>query len=166
ACRAIPPLPCASAWFLPRRVERAAISRSRRRDVLPRSRMRGSRFDVKTGVESNADGKPRRSSGEHAMQELHADRSLADRRGDALDRAGADVARAEHARQAGLEEERPPTGRPALAVELRLDEIGTGADESLLVERDAAVQPGAVRLGAGHEEDVRDRALGLAAGSP
>ena len=42
------------------------------------------------------------------MDELDRHRALADRRGDALDRAGAHVARGEHARAAGLEQERLP----------------------------------------------------------
>ena len=37
-------------------------------------------------------------------------------------------------------------------------EVGSGLDEALVVERHASLEPGGVRVGAGHQEHVADRA--------
>lgn len=66
---------------------------------------------------------------------------LADRRRDALDRAGTDVARCDDARMAGLEQRRTPA---LFAIAVGMDlllECRTGMDEASLVGRDLARQP-------------------------
>ena len=71
-------------------------------------------------------------------------RALADRGGDPLDRARADVADREDARQAGFE---------------RALDVAPGANKALVVERDAgAGQPVGIGFGADEQEEVTDRA--------
>ncbi len=88
------------------------------------------------------------------MDERDGRRALPYRRRDTLDRAVADVAHGEHARDAGLEEHRGPSqrpgGRPALG-----EEIAPGHDEAPLVAHDPFREPARVRRGADeHEEGV------------
>ena len=60
--------------------------------------------------------------------------------------------------RAGLQQVGARGQRPAGLVELVGPEIGAGLDEVLVVERQAALEPGGVRIGAGHQEHVADRA--------
>src|SRR5437764_3698317 len=96
------------------------------------------------------------------VDELHAHRALADRRGHALDAARACVADGEDARPARLQQVGLAGERPAGLLELGRLEVGAGLHEVLLVERHAALQPAGVGIGAGHQEEMTDRArLGL-----
>ena len=72
--------------------------------------------------------------------------AFADRGGDALGRAGPNIADREDARQAGFE-------RQPDAVALRR----AGDDEALLVDLDAAMQPIGIGVGADEEEQVPQR---------
>src|SRR5262249_22141716 len=105
-----------------------------------------------------------RSLREHLVDELDADRTLADRGGDALDAIGANIANREHAGSAGLEQvgrarEPPSPGRQVID-----REIWAGLDEAVGVEHAAALQQLGVRRGAGHHEHVADRVGGSLAG--
>ena len=68
-----------------------------------------------TGISNQPPGKPAATDhllGENLMDECYRDRPLADRRGDALDVAAADVADGEDAGQAGFEQVRRAGQRP------------------------------------------------------
>src|SRR6202035_432593 len=107
-----------------------------------------------------------RSLGQHPVDELHADRALADRRGHPLDAPRAHVADREDPGAAGLEEERPARQRPARRPQLLGAEVGAGLDEALVVHRHAAREPAGVGPRAGHHEDVADLGGGPLAASP
>src|SRR5438105_13463857 len=94
------------------------------------------------------------SFGQRPMDELDADRPLADGRRDALDAVRSDVADSKDAGAARLQQVRralQPPGR-----EILLRQIGAGLDESFAIERDAIRQPTGVRAGSGHEEEMAD----------
>src|SRR5713226_6662943 len=88
------------------------------------------------------------------VDERDGDRSLAHRRCDALDVAGANVAHCEHAGTTRFEKIRRPRERPAGVRHFILRDIRTRLDKSLLIERDTPIQPICVRYCAGHDEDV------------
>jgi hypothetical protein len=71
------------------------------------------------------------------MNELHGARALADRSGDALDRAAAHVADGEHAGMAGLQAQRRAVERPFGRAEVVGGEVGAGLDEAGTVEGQA-----------------------------
>src|SRR5207237_7857982 len=93
---------------------------------------------------------------QRAMNELDADRAFADGGSDALDAARAHVADREYPGRARLEEIGRARRRPACRGEIIAAQIGSRANELLVVERDAAFQPARVRRGAGHEKDMAD----------
>src|SRR3989475_11953371 len=83
------------------------------------------------------------SFGQCPMDELEADRPLADSRRDALDAVRSDVADRKDAGAARLHQVRralQPPGR-----EILLRQIRAGPDESFAVERDAIRQPAGIR---------------------
>jgi hypothetical protein len=67
------------------------------------------------------------------VNELDADRSFADRGGDALDASRAHVPNGEHAGEAGLEHVRRPREWSPLSGEIFRVQIGSGFDEPLAV---------------------------------
>src|SRR5947207_3169346 len=101
---------------------------------------------------------------QHVMNERDRNRALANGRGDALDAARADIADGEDAGPARLEQQRRARQWPAGGSEIVVREIGAGLDETVLVEREASIEPVGVRHGARHHEDVSDLMLLLGAG--
>src|SRR5204862_2821048 len=93
-----------------------------------------------------------------AVYELHAHRALAHRRRHALDAARSRIADREDARPARLQQLGSAGERPSCRLELIRMEGSSGLDEVLVVERHASLDPGGVRVGAGHQEHVTDRA--------
>src|SRR5580692_8592688 len=91
---------------------------------------------------------------QRAMDQLDADRAFADRRCDALDAAGANVAHREDAWTIGLEEIRRAWQRPPRSREIVGAEVDPRLDESLAVERHASFEPLGMRLGARHQKNV------------
>ena len=81
------------------------------------------------------------------MDGANGDRALADSPGDAFDRAVADVADREHARQARFERQ----GRMFQRPRLRRD-VAAGQDEATIVQSEVA-EPFGPWLGANHDED-------------
>src|SRR5262249_42778599 len=116
-----------------------------------------------TSTRSRSDAARAASLRERLVDELHADRALADGGGDALHVARADVADGDDAGHARLEQVGRALERPFRGCEVADAQVGPGLHEPLGVPRDALAEPGGVRLGPGHQEDVPDRA-GLLAG--
>src|SRR5262245_14839711 len=116
----------------------------------------GSNRQLEPRPASGAPGGERRGRGfavprQERVQRRHHLGALADRGGDTLHRAAADVADREDARPARLE------GMPIAGAGL-----GAGAYEPIAVERDAALgEPRGVRIGADEEEELRGAAAGL-----
>src|SRR5262249_61546208 len=93
---------------------------------------------------------------EHLVDERDRARAFAHGGRHALHAAPADVAHREHAGQAGLEHVARAAERPARRGEVVLGQVRPGLDESLPVEREAALEPGRARIAAGHDEQVAD----------
>src|SRR5438270_13743924 len=91
---------------------------------------------------------------QHLMNEGHGNRSFADGRGYALEISTADVADREDARQARFEEVGQPDERPPRGDEIVVRQVGTGLDEAVVIERDAAVEPFRRRHGPGHHDGM------------
>src|SRR5256884_7303959 len=92
------------------------------------------------------------------VDELNAHRALAHRRRDALHAARPHVSDREDARPDRLQQIGSTGQRPSRLLEVIREEVGSGLDEVLVVERQASLEPGGVRVGAGHQEQVTDRA--------
>src|SRR5262249_47490807 len=116
----------------------------------------GSNRQLEPRPASGAPGRERRGRGfavprQERVQRRHHLCALADRGGDPLHRAAADVADSEDARPAGLE------GMPIAGAGL-----GAGANEAMAVERDAALgEPRGIRIGADEKEELRGAAADL-----
>src|SRR4051812_13510734 len=82
------------------------------------------------------------------VNERDGDGTLADGRCDALHVAAAHVTNREHAGQAGLEEVRAARQRPTCRRQVVVGQIRARLDESLLVHRQAVLQPRRVGNGA------------------
>src|SRR5262245_16599677 len=93
-----------------------------------------------------------------AMNELDAHRALAHCRCHSLDAARADVPDREDTRPARLQQFRSAGQRPPSLLELTGEEVGAGLDEALVVHHHASFEPGRVRIGPGHQEQVIDLA--------
>src|SRR5690348_16264499 len=95
------------------------------------------------------------SLAKHAVHELHARRTFADRCGDSFDTAGPHVTHGEDAWAIGLKEIRftrqGPMTRLSIAPRLR-----TGTNEAFVVEIDAAFKPASIRNRAHHQEHMTD----------
>jgi hypothetical protein len=87
--------------------------------------------------------------GEKLMEELDGDGAFADRRGDTLHPAVANVAGREHAWHARLEEKRAAIEGPRATVR----DICPREDEPLLIPFDVRRKPISVRLGSDQEEE-------------
>src|ERR1700682_339978 len=92
------------------------------------------------------------------VYELNAHRALAHRGGDALHAARPHIADREDARLARLQEIGSTGQRPSCLLEVTREEVSSCLDEVLVVERHASLEPRGVRVGAGHQEQVTDRA--------
>ena len=101
--------------------------------------------------------------GEGAVHQVNGDGSFADGRSDAFHIAGAHVAHGKHARQAGFEHLRNARQRPSRLVRGAV-EIAPRENESLVVEREAALQPLGARRSARHDEHVANGMRGCFAG--
>src|SRR5436853_5362196 len=88
------------------------------------------------------------------MHELNADRSLAHGRSNALDAAGAHVARGEYPRYAALQQVRRTWQAPACIRQLFLAKVGPSLHEAMIIQHYAALQPSRIRLRARHQEYV------------
>src|SRR5207245_10850178 len=94
---------------------------------------------------------------QHPMHELNADRSLAHGRSNALDAAGAHVARGEYPRYAALQQVRRTWQAPACIRQLFLAKVGPSLHEAMIIQHYAALQPTRIRLRARHQEYVSER---------
>src|SRR3954454_14729382 len=90
--------------------------------------------------------------------------TLADGRGDPLDRVGAHVAGDEDAGQAGLQQVRVAVEVPAGGTASLAQQGGPGRDEAALVADDRAVEPPGARRPADEDEQVAGRQRLLLAG--
>src|SRR5689334_7928229 len=91
------------------------------------------------------------------MNERDSDGAFADGGGHPFDIATSHIAGREDPRLTRFEQMRRPGQRPLRLCEIVACEIGTGLDESLLVERETAREPARVRHGAGHHEYLLNR---------
>jgi hypothetical protein len=80
------------------------------------------------------------------VDELDGGGAFADGRGDAFDRAVADVAGGEDAGQAGLQQQRWSVQGPALGWPAVAEQVAAGEQETPLVPVDGAGQPAGVGL--------------------
>jgi len=87
------------------------------------------------------------------MHEGDGHAAVADRRGDALDRAGADVAAGEDPGHARLEQVRVALERPAA----RRAHVGAREDVAALVQRDSVGKPAGVGVCADEDEEPARR---------
>src|SRR5690242_15940770 len=92
------------------------------------------------------------------MYQLDARRALADRGRDTLYASRSYITHCEDPRDAGFEHIRLAREWPATRSEILPDQIGAGADESFVIDGDAALQPVGVGHSACHEEYVLNRA--------
>src|SRR5258708_14719480 len=90
----------------------------------------------------------------YAMHLLNARRPLSDRSGDALDAAASHIADREYSGNAGFEELRRAPAGPFRRGPILAAQIGTGSHKSLVVERNARVQPTGARQPAPHQKDM------------
>src|SRR2546430_4332829 len=142
--------------------ERRVTSRGPRRDA------RKTRRSTASSASTNAANSPHSheltcivtpgsqvgSCGEHAVHELNADGPLADRRCDAFDATGANVADREDARDARLEKERRARKRPP--DEVLHTQLRPRFEQTPAVERPPPLQPFPVRGRAGHPSHAAD----------
>src|SRR5262249_40247427 len=87
------------------------------------------------------------------MERLDATGTLADGRGNPLDRATADVAGREHPGDAGLQRVRLPLEQPALGQPAVPDQARAGLDESPTVPPDLGGKPAGARYGSDEDEE-------------
>src|SRR5690348_1311732 len=90
------------------------------------------------------------------MYERNRDGSFAHCRGDTLYIPAAHVSRSKNTGQRCFEEIWPAAERPVRVLQIFSRQIRAGLDEALAIERDTAVEPFCVRIGSGHDEDVRN----------
>src|SRR5581483_7257752 len=94
--------------------------------------------------------------GQHLVNELNANGTLAYCASDALRAVRADVAHGENPWPARLEEKGRSIEGPPRHCTLVRQKVRTGLDEALFIERDAPSQPTRIRVCARHDEDVTD----------
>src|SRR6185436_12638744 len=95
---------------------------------------------------------------EYFVDKRDCNRSLADRRGHALEASSAHVADGEDSGETGLEEVRGSSQRPFRGRQVLRRQVRSCLDKALIIQRKTAIEPASVRDGSRHHEDVLDTA--------